>query len=725
MFNPVTAQQIWHEAFNIPGKGIWGDEHGQIQSDFAGISTWQLRYTEISLQDQGDYAKTVATSGGRFEACDIDGEVVWMSEWIDISASPRVTVQLTASETGSGNNTTTKYIKAFYRTGQQKEFMFAENGINAGNWGTAVVCQKDITADSLQIVCHLSTHYAADKVILDEVKVLHQGQQVEPAKPYDVVINELMADPSPPAGLPEVEYIELFNTSTHAISTAEWKLRINGTVKQLQQAVIAPGGYLLLCSSGAAGSLQPYAPVCAVPGFQGLLNKGALVEIIAGDGTLMDVIAYSDSWYADLLKESGGWSLERIDPCRHCYQKENWKASVHPDGGTPGRENSIYADNADSEPPLVKWAVAVSQNQAEVAFSEPPDSILVMSAGNYLIPGTGNPVSVRRLTPEKVLLQFKDEFVTDRIYILQLDNLMDECGNYMAPVSFELQWNTVLPGDLLINELLFDPYPGGEDYVEIYNNSSKIIDLSRLVLAGRNSSAELKQICALTGERRVLLPEGYLVMTRDTLAVFPFYDIRCSSCFLQMNQFPACNNDEGYVVLLNEDLVVIDELKYSSRMHSPFIANPEGMSLERISFALPAGATGNWHSASTEAGYGTPGYENSQKEVIDVSRPRVNFEPESFSPNHDGFNDEFMISCITEKPGFVANIKIFDASGRFLMNLASNALLGSSGTFRWNGKDSTGSRLHPGVYVVFVEIFNAAGELYRFKNAVVLTDIMQ
>jgi flagellar hook assembly protein FlgD len=103
----------------------------------------------------------------------------------------------------------------------------------------------------------------------------------------------------------------------------------------------------------------------------------------------------------------------------------------------------------------------------------------------------------------------------------------------------------------------------------------------------------------------------------------------------------------------------------------------------------------------------------------------VFFEPEAFSPNHDGYNDEFFIRYEVAKPGFVANITIFDAAGRFVQHLAKNEILGTSGEFVWNGEDETGSRQPLGVYVVLVEIFNAEGEVHRFKKGLVLTDILE
>ncbi len=722
---PVTAQQIWHESFMLPGKGIWGDGNGGIQSDYSGLLNWQLKFSDINLQDVDDYAKTVATSGGRFEACDVDGEVVWESEWILIHDYQKVHVQLTASETGSGANAVTKYLKAFYRTGAGKEFIFEENGNNTGNWGSAIARQLNIHTDSLQVVCYISTHYSSDKVILDEVKVWHEQEPLSPVQTFDVVINELMVDPLPAVGLPEAEYLELFNTLLVEVNTAGWELRINGVKKKMPDKVIAPRSFLLVCSTGDHERLSLFGDALGVPGFQGLLNKGALIEILDANGIAVDRIDYSDSWFGDPLKSNGGWSLERIDPFRQCNQPANWKASQHPDGGSPGKLNSVLADNPDRVAPSIKWAVAVSANQAELAFTEPIDTALLLKPTQYTLSELGTPVAIEAIDSKKILLHFKDPFQLNKIYALGIGQLADECGNIMAESSCEIQWNKLEQGDILTSELLFDPVPGGEDYIEIYNNSDKFIDISLLYLSTRDKNSELAQIYPLTGDRRVLLPERFMALTKDTNGVFPWFHIKCPSCFIQMEKIPSLPNGKGHVILLDEERNLIDEFSYSGNMHSPFLANAEGVSLERRSFSAGTNEKENWHSASAEAGYGTPGYENSQMEAVSVQRPFVYFEPESFSPNNDGYNDRFVIKYETGKPGFVANIKVFDSSGRFIQDLVKNELLSTVGFISWNGEDSTGSLQQPGVYIMWVEFFNEAGEVYRFKKGVVLTEIIQ
>ena len=820
--NLAIAQEIWKENFSIPGKGVWGDEDGAtVHQDFSGITAWTLEYSDLNLTNPDDYAKTVTTSGGRFEARDINGEIVWRSQWIDISGFSQINIQLNANETGSGANSETKFLKAFYSLNGGNEILFDTNGENIGNWGSVVAEQKGITGQTLQIVCYIANHYSSDKVILDEVLVTgeiddsvspfitsvnvltadtlevyfnepilaesvvknnfilqsatnenieiqnlfqsaeHENKVIAIIQPlpfpeiiltvkniadlegnitsedsfsfeyfppvhlHDLVINELMPDPSPTVDLPESEFIELFNSQLFPMNVENWVLRISGVEKKLQENIVLPGGFLVLCSTGSLESLLPFGNVSNVVGFQGLLNKGALVEIFDSKGNLIDLISYSENWYSDVEKENGGWSLERIDLWRHCNQPQNWSASNNSKGGTPGAQNSVFGENPDLTFPIIKWAVAISENKIELFFSEMLDTLYLKATENYLLNELGNPERVEIISSELVILEFQNSFQKDEIYSLELNNLADECGNSLLQNSFEIQWNTVEPGDLVINEVLFNPFPDGDDFVEIYNNSEKLISMNRLFLATRDDTLQLKQIYQFSESKNLFSPKNYLTLTNDTNGVFLWFTIECPECFLQMEQFPTFSNDEGYVVLLNEEMQIIDEFFYTEKMHSSFLADAEGISLERVSFSANTNFVGNWHSASWQSGYGTPGYQNSQVENKGLLEPQVTFEPESFSPNLDGYNDEYQINYQFEKPGYIANAWIFDAAGRFVLQLAQNEILGTSGTILWNGENETGQRQPLGVYIVALEIFNADGSVHRFKDGVVLTDVLE
>src|SRR5690554_4936354 len=127
MFKPVGGQEIWRESFTVAGKGIMGDGSGNIVTEMTGIDAWTIEYSNLTLADEEDYAKTVSTSGGRFEVRDIDGEIVWRTEWINIADFDTLNIQLYASETGSGANLQTKYLKSFYRLDGGPEVPFHEN----------------------------------------------------------------------------------------------------------------------------------------------------------------------------------------------------------------------------------------------------------------------------------------------------------------------------------------------------------------------------------------------------------------------------------------------------------------------------------------------------------------------------------------------------------------------------------------------------------------------
>jgi hypothetical protein len=155
-------------------------------------------------------------------------------------------------------------------------------------------------------------------------------------------------------------------------------------------------------------------------------------------------------------------------------------------------------------------------------------------------------------------------------------------------------------------------------------------------------------------------------------------------------------------------------------MHYPLLDSYEGVSLERINYNRPAYDRTNWHSASESVGFATPGYKNSQFNENPEVSDEVFVEPEVFSPDNDGYNDVLNIHYRFETPGYTAKIVIFDAQGRLTKNLISNTLLGTEGTFSWDGRTDDNQKALIGIYIVYFEAFGLNGGVKKYKKSAVL-----
>jgi hypothetical protein len=278
---------------------------------------------------------------------------------------------------------------------------------------------------------------------------------------------------------------------------------------------------------------------------------------------------------------------------------------------------------------------------------------------------------------------------------------------------------------VLINEVLFNPFPGGVDFVELVNVSEFSVPVHRLKLATRDDTLELKQIYMVSTEKRFLNPGELLVCTKDTAVVIAQYISNNPESFCTMKSFPTFSDDAGTVVLLNDSLEVLDEFSYSAKMHSPFLADEEGVSLERISLEKPTDDPKNWTSAAASVGYATPGLPNSQTDSETEIQDEITCEPKAFSPNGDGYNDELTIRFSFGKPGYIANVRIFDVAGRQVKFLVKNQLQAQEGSWLWDGRNESGQKLGIGVYVVLVEVFDQEGQTIRFKEACSITDRLE
>ncbi|MFO7613804.1 MAG: hypothetical protein R6W71_04110 [Bacteroidales bacterium] len=263
----------------------------------------------------------------------------------------------------------------------------------------------------------------------------------------------------------------------------------------------------------------------------------------------------------------------------------------------------------------------------------------------------------------------------------------------------------------------------GVEYVEIYNRSGKAIGLDDLLLATVKESPPNPpdtQTYALTSGCLTLLPEEYLVLTADPEKVKHQYFTENQHAFRKMISFPSYNNDKGFALLINEEGLVIDGLKYREEMHLPLLNSYKGVALERISPDRLGDHSNNWHSAAEAVGFGTPGYRNSQFSGEMDNTGVLSVHPEVFSPDGDGQDDQLGITYSFNAPGKMVTILIFSANGYFVRTILNNELCGTSGICSWDGRLDDRTAAPNGIYVVYMEALGMDGKTDRFKKACVL-----
>lgn len=545
-----------------------------------------------------------------------------------------------------------------------------------------------------------------------------------PASEYDLVFNEIMADPTPPVALPEAEYLEILNRSAKYIQLEGFELFVRNSTWNFPRYLVAPGELLVLCEEQHAELLSAFGNVLAFDDFPSLLNSGALVKISDPSGNELDRINYNEEWYGDKFKADGGYSIERIDTERLCGQRGNWKASSDERGGTPGTTNSINASNIDITSPVALNVNIKSYREIEIVFNESIDSIAAVSPSNYKMSGPSVESIVYIDGSLYVSLHLMADLELNAEYSIEISGISDECGNFINSQVLEFSLLSYGPGTVQLSEVLFNPYAGESDFVEIKNTSGKTIDLAGIKLGTRDETLNLKSVASVSEYHIYIEPDAYVVLTSDSASIVGNYHVVYPENIVQMENFPAFNNDEGRVVVLSDSLLVIDEFAYTESMHSDWITSFDGVSLERISFDLDTNEPDNWTSASSLVGYATPTYENSQQPSDEELEPAIALESDVVSPNGDGYNDELIVSFTLDKTGYLANLFIFDAAGREVKRIANNDLIGNLNELVYDLKDDKGILLPMGAYMLFTELVNLDGDKKVFKTSFFVTDRM-
>jgi hypothetical protein len=508
----------------------------------------------------------------------------------------------------------------------------------------------------------------------------------------DLIISEILADPDPtlPGGIP-AEYIEIWNISSH---TLELKgVRFNSATIE-NSFLLGPNEQITLGDTDNALAFIGLSDKILINNFPTLTNTGMHIEL-AIDANVLDSLTYSLEWYLETQKQGGGWSLELINPNLPCFNPRNWNGSISASGGTPNSINSIYSNSPDTQSPQLSYFTFFN-NTLTCYFSE------------YV---------TDQVLPLQTFIAYTTNLVaTDSSIYTLTDTVYDCSGNSsIFHLTYGNGYSPAL-GELIVNEILFNPYENGSDFVEFVNTTNHCVDLFNCTL----TNADVSNAHLISATHRLLLPNSYVVFTSDGNELATYYTSTQNQNIFRIESLPTLNNDAGTIQLFNAEGLRIDGMNYNEEMHFDLLNSFDGVSLERINFYVPSNEETSWQSASYRVGYATPGALNSQFTSIENVSGQFNLNTEIFSPDNDGFEDVLGISYSDFPAGSVGSITIYNERGIRVRRLMRNEYLGTQGTIFWDGLSDESTSLSIGIYHIVLDVFQANGEKIEKKTNCVL-----
>lgn len=273
---------------------------------------------------------------------------------------------------------------------------------------------------------------------------------------------------------------------------------------------------------------------------------------------------------------------------------------------TSTRSDKFSFDFKIDIPPIQIISASIQDaNTINIQFSKDYDPASIQNLDFTLNPGGINPTTINQTSSSSVELVFAEDLPSGSLN-LGIASIEDSNNQTMlADTSITLfKFDDYQPGDIVINEFLKDPPESLEEYIELQNTSSKLLNLKDWEL-GDNGSLSI-----LSNQDVAILPDSFLVITSDTAALKSvFGDIAALEVSL-----PAFNNSTDQIRLYDKNRVTIDSLEYTPEWGGIDVA------VERRSSAAPSIYIENWGDSPNLLS-GTPGRENEVN--VDSEPPKI------------------------------------------------------------------------------------------------------
>ena len=545
-------------------------------------------------------------------------------------------------------------------------------------------------------------------------------QETDMIKSNDIVITEIMAKPNPAVKLPEVEWIEIYNTTDRTLTLEGCKIGTPAKTGTLGNYILEAGDYAILCSYNAMTELIAVTDkICVVESMPALNNDGNILTLKNKQNHTISFVEYTIDWYeSEPFKADGGWSLERRDPSNPLSNSTTWAPSIDPRGGTPAEENSVACSLPDMLIPRIIGFGIENNKTIEIRFNKPMQNEIIELQQNIHISGNSLK-SINWVEPkhEALNLHLTDALDSTNTVEISFYNLTCISGWIIPDTTITLAMpHQARYMDLIFNELMTYVSDGNSKFIELYNNSDFYIDLNGIMLSNRDEEENLKSPKVVCSTSKIIPPHQYVVISPDTNMIKCSLGINAQSIYINTT-LPSMPAKEGKLVLSDRSGYVIDEVHYDEKWHHPTLKELHNISLERIDPMAQTQDKNNWHSASSLVGYNTAGWENSQTIENSNSESSKYFwlEEAIFSPNSDGDKDNLIVRYKMPMGSYNVSIDIYTRHGDHIGNVANNLLIGTEGYITWNGTTADGAIVPVGLYVIIIQATNPNGEKINKK----------
>ncbi len=510
----------------------------------------------------------------------------------------------------------------------ERFFNQSYSNLSSNDSVTASTVLNSLPADLYQIIARVN--FAEDQNLTNNILVKQLTVSPPGNNFNDIVINEIMYAPSSS----EPEWLEIFNRTSTAINLKNWKLSDASTTITIttQDKFIDANSFLVISRDSSIRNYYNVPSQIIIANIPSLNNTGDAIVIKDPLGTQIDSVSYLPAWGGNV----GGKSLERVSVDSLSNNPANWKTSKSIFNATPGNYNSVTQKDSDlltddilfsPKFPLVGDSVNISafvknigKNSAVFSISLYEDTDLDSIPDTFIE------------TLSNLNLASLDSAAYQFNYVIQ--NLFDIKAFYTKVLFAQDQdttnnsfYKNIEPGfpnqTIVINEIMFAPFGGEPEWIELFNTSNVDINLKDWEVWDVVTTP-----VKATNKNDFLIPaNGYVVLTKDSSIIN--YHRFISSEFLEIS-LPSFNNDRDGVVLKDNRGIAIDSVFYSNQW-----GGTNGFSLERISTINSSNNQFNWLS-SVDIEQSTPGRINSvAPKEYDLSVGEISFSPRFPTPGEN------------------------------------------------------------------------------------------